>query len=186
MRKISRVMRIDTDALQEACDQIDLLEYAEQQFDFRKQGNDSYFTHCPLHVDNTPSLCITPSKNLFHCFSCNCGGNILNWLMTFEKLTYPEAVQKVSELSHKDINSFKTCDAMKFYKDIRDVVKLHNPVSNAEREYMDINRDYDQIYSDEVPEEWIKEGINKEELKKYDIRIDKRANRIIYPVLDSQ
>ena len=89
----------DSEALSEICSTIDLLGYAEKTFDFEKRGSDSFATHCPLHIDKTASLFITPSKNMFHCFSCGVGGNILNWLMIFEDMPFNKAVDKVGELS---------------------------------------------------------------------------------------
>ena len=45
----------DSEALNEICNQIDLYEYASENYDFEKRGLDSYATHCPLHVDKTAS-----------------------------------------------------------------------------------------------------------------------------------
>lgn len=177
--------KIDSDALQEMCDSINLLEYAQQTMDFKKIGEDSWFTHCPRHVDKTPSLAISPRKNMFHCFSCNCGGNILNWLMIFEKLSFPEALNKISKLSGMDINSLKTCEALAFYKELRNLYTTQNE-QNFSRKNLDIQKDYFDKYSHELPDEWIDEGITKQELEKYEILIDKSSNRIVYPVYDDQ
>ena len=52
----------DSEALNEICNQIDLYEYASENYDFEKRGLDSYATHCPLHVDKTASLFIALLK----------------------------------------------------------------------------------------------------------------------------
>ncbi|MBD2816758.1 hypothetical protein ID850_18980, partial [Xenorhabdus sp. Flor] len=36
---------------------------------------------CPFHQEKTPSMVITPSKNLYHCFGCEAGGSVLDWVM---------------------------------------------------------------------------------------------------------
>ena len=109
----------DTEALNELCMQIDLLDYASQTMDFEKRGLDSYATHCPRHLDKTASLFITPSKNIFHCFSCKCGGNFLNWLMTFENMTFNDAIDKVSKMSGVEVVNLKQCDSLKIFKSIK-------------------------------------------------------------------
>ena len=62
-------MTYDDDMLQEINESVDLYEYVGQSIDLEKRG-EHYFGHCPLHIDKTPSLCITPSKNMYYCFSC--------------------------------------------------------------------------------------------------------------------
>ena len=96
------VEKYDSDALYEMCSRIDLLEYASKTMDFEKRGSGSYATNCVLHRDDTPSLFITPELNQFYCQSCHVGGGILKWLMTFENLSFDEAVKKVSNLAGVD------------------------------------------------------------------------------------
>jgi DNA primase len=45
-----------------------------------KQGKD-YACRCPFHDDATPSLIVTPTKNLYHCFGCNAAGGPIDWVM---------------------------------------------------------------------------------------------------------
>lgn len=175
--------KYDNEILLDLCSKIDLLEYASNSMDFDARG-DSFATHCPLHIDKTPSLSITPSKNLFHCFSCGVGGNIINWMMTFEKLSFDEAVNKVSQLTGSDIKKLKQCDALAFYK------SLKRTLEDETGSHKEINRkilDKSSIgeFKDEPPEEWIKEGIDPAIMKKYQIRIDDNSNRIVYPVYDA-
>lgn len=169
----------DSEALIELCSKVDLLDYASQSLDFKGRG-DSYAAHCPLHTDKTASLAITPSKNLFHCFSCGCGGNIINWLMTFEKMSFNQAVNKIETLTGIDMGKLKQCSALAVYKKIyRSSVTdetVHNRVILPDSEI--------DKYLDETPEEWVSEGIDPSVMKKYNVRIDDKYNRIVYPVYD--
>lgn len=171
----------DNEALMELCSKIDLFDYASKSMEFEGRG-DSYAAHCPRHIDKTPSLVITPSKNLFHCFSCGCGGNILNWLMTFEHMSFNNAVEKVGSLAGVDIKNFKQCSALKVYKNISRLYK-NDKKECVNRTILDATEI--EKYSDETPIEWEEEGINPKIMKKYNIRIDHNANRIVYPVYDS-
>ena len=109
----------DSEALKEMCNLIDLLEYASQSVDFTKRGRDTYAAHCPLHVDKTPSLFITPSKNAFYCQSCHQGGNLLTWLVKMEHLSFKEAAEKLCQLSGKDISEMKVCESLRYYKSLK-------------------------------------------------------------------
>ncbi|CAG76300.1 DnaG primase-like protein [Pectobacterium atrosepticum SCRI1043] len=50
---------------------------------------------CPFHQENTPSCVISPDKNLYHCFGCDAGGSVLDWVMKTEGLSLPHAVDKL-------------------------------------------------------------------------------------------
>lgn len=173
----------DSEALNEICNQINLFEYASERYDFEKRGVGSYATHCPLHTDKTASLFITPSKNMFHCFSCGSGGNILNWLMIYEKLSFNEAVEKVGKLSGVDIKNLKQCESLKIFKSIRRMLSC-NQEKTADRCFLPESEI--EKFSDEVPQEWIDEGITPEAMKVFNVRIDDDSNRIVYPVYDKE
>lgn len=171
----------DSEALKEMCDQIDLLEYAKQSVDFTRRGRDTYAAHCPLHVDKTPSLFITPSRNAFYCQSCHQGGNILTWLIKMEHLSFKEAAEKICQLSGKDISKMQICESLRYYKSLKRMKEDEEPKI--------IKRDIlpeqsIEKYSDEIPQEWLDEGISVDIMKKFQIRIDRSANRIVYPVRD--
>ena len=173
----------DSEALNEICNQIDLLEYASENLDFEKRGTDSFAAHCPLHTDNTSSLFITPSKNKFHCFSCGVGGNVINWMMSFENMSFNDAVEKVGKLAGVDIKNLKQCNALKIYKTIRRLSTENNKEEVTQNRVIldesEINK-----FSEDIPTEWVDEGISEESMKVFNIRIDDKANRIVYPVYD--
>ncbi|HGD7401405.1 TPA: CHC2 zinc finger domain-containing protein, partial [Escherichia coli] len=59
-----------------------------------KKGKD-FTTLCPFHDEKTPSCVISPEKNLYHCFGCNAGRSVLNWVMQTEKLSLRKAVERL-------------------------------------------------------------------------------------------
>lgn len=57
-----------------------------------KEGKD-YVCHCPFHDDKTPSLKITPATNLWHCFGCDSGGSVIDWVMKSHGISFRHAVE---------------------------------------------------------------------------------------------
>ncbi|HVT70578.1 MAG TPA: DNA primase, partial [Trebonia sp.] len=51
---------------------------------------------CPFHEERTPSFNVTPGKELYHCFSCGEGGDVIKFLMRMESLTFGEAVERLA------------------------------------------------------------------------------------------
>jgi len=175
--------KYDPKELIELCNKVDLLEYASKELDFKPRGSDSFSCSCPKHVDVTPSLFITPSKNLYHCMSCGIGGNILNWMMDFEKLTFNDAVAKLTRIAGVDLNQLKQCETVSIFKAVNRLYEPNKKVNEIQREILPESAI--ECFKDEAPEEWIKEGIDPLVMKKYNIRIDEKSNRIVYPVYDS-
>lgn len=57
-----------------------------------KQGKD-LAGRCPFHRDDTPSLVVTPGKNLYHCFGCNAAGGPIDWVMKLDGVSFRHAVE---------------------------------------------------------------------------------------------
>jgi len=52
---------------------------------------------CPFHNEKTPSFTVNTEKQFYHCFGCHKGGNVINFIMEIEKMTYPEACQFLAD-----------------------------------------------------------------------------------------
>jgi DNA primase len=63
---------------------------------------------CPFHADTKPSFTVSPDRGIFHCFGCGAGGNIISFVMQYNRLSFPEAVAELARrygisLSIKDL-----------------------------------------------------------------------------------
>ena len=164
-------------------DQVDLLEYASHTVDFVKHSGATHYAVCPFHCEKTASLAVQSDDNFFHCFGCGRSGNIYTWIQLTEHLTFDQAVQKVANITNSDINDYVESESMSFYKLLN---RLNNKKRTmVERTILNIDTDYNQKYKNEIPQEWLDEGISAETMKKYEIRIDSYSNRIVYPVRDA-
>src|SRR4030081_763755 len=81
-------------ALDELKQQIPLLDYLQAQ-DWQ-QGRPIGFGRllglCPLHADHKPSFLVDPNKNLFYCYGCRRGGDIIRFVELYHQVKFPEAV----------------------------------------------------------------------------------------------
>jgi DNA primase len=53
---------------------------------------------CPFHGEKTPSFTVSPSKGFYHCFGCSVHGNAIDFLMTYDNLEFPQAVEALAEM----------------------------------------------------------------------------------------
>lgn len=176
------MIKYDQTWLNNLCSQVDLLDYASQQFEFRRSGSDSYAAKCNKHGDDDPSLVITPSKNMWYCFGCKRGGNIINWLMVYEGLSFQKAVEKIASIVGEDIPDFKNSPTLSLFK----AVSTKPKEKHVEHKILPATylRRF-KIPKAGEPHEWIDEGISAEAIKYFGVRIDDKSNRIIYPVYDN-
>jgi DNA primase len=64
------------------------------------------FARCPFHrPDNTPSLAVTESKGLFYCFGCSVGGDVIGFVMRYDRVSFPEAVRRLAERAQITLSS---------------------------------------------------------------------------------
>uniref|UniRef100_UPI0036D7C065 CHC2 zinc finger domain-containing protein n=1 Tax=Photorhabdus sp. RM322S TaxID=3342825 RepID=UPI0036D7C065 len=87
--------RIPETELQHLKAAVSLVAVVEQQGrQLFKRGKD-YVLLCPFHQEKTPSMVLSPEKNLYHCFGCNSGGSVLDWVMKTESLSLRHAVERL-------------------------------------------------------------------------------------------
>ncbi|MCD6413720.1 MAG: DNA primase [Elusimicrobia bacterium] len=74
----------------------DIVSVVEQYIPLKKAGV-NFTALCPFHSEKTPSFYVSPQKQIYHCFGCNAGGNVFNFVMEMEKVPFPEAVKMLAE-----------------------------------------------------------------------------------------
>lgn len=62
-----------------------------------KQTGQNYVGLCPFHNEKTPSFSVNPERQFYHCFGCQSGGNVINFVMETEHLSFPEAITKLAQ-----------------------------------------------------------------------------------------
>ena len=85
--------RFTEDSKQRVRDATDLVELAGSYTELRRAGNDRMVGLCPLHDERTPSFTVSPSKQLFKCFGCDAGGDVLSLVQLKEGLDFPGALE---------------------------------------------------------------------------------------------
>jgi CHC2 zinc finger len=72
---------------------VDIVQIISDDTDLRRMGRDSH-GRCPLHGgDNPTALSVSPESGLWHCFTCDDGGDIFQWIMLTKDVDFPEAVK---------------------------------------------------------------------------------------------
>lgn len=88
--------------LEDILSRIDPLDVVSEYIELKKSGK-NYMALCPFHPDNTPSFSFDPERGLFHCFGCGKSGNLIQFIMEIEGVTFIDALKKLAQKAGIDI-----------------------------------------------------------------------------------
>ena len=88
--------RYSDELIEEVRSANDIVDVISGYVKLQKKGS-NYFGLCPFHNEKSASFSVSPGKQMYYCFGCGAGGNVLTFLMEYENLTFPEAMQTLAE-----------------------------------------------------------------------------------------
>ncbi|WP_026287647.1 DNA primase [Thioalkalivibrio sp. ALJ24] len=88
--------RIPQAFIDELLERTDIVEVVRRRVSLKKAGSE-YAACCPFHGEKTPSFYVSPQKQFYHCFGCGVHGTAIGFLMDYENLSFPEAVEQLAE-----------------------------------------------------------------------------------------
>jgi DNA primase len=104
-----------------------------------KKAGRNYLGLCPFHAERTPSFTVSPDKNMFYCFGCKAGGDVVSFVSKVEGLTYFEALQQLAkeagiELDHvkKGPDLSRDYELVEF---VQDIFRDHFKKTSSAQEY---------------------------------------------------
>tara|TARA_R100000005_G_scaffold91531_1_gene63943 strand:- start:2928 stop:4775 length:1848 start_codon:yes stop_codon:yes gene_type:complete len=87
--------RIPQKFLDDLLDRVDIVEVIDRRVKLKKTGK-NYSARCPFHEEKTPSFSVNPDKQFYYCFGCGAGGNALGFVMDYENVDFPQAVETLA------------------------------------------------------------------------------------------
>ena len=103
------------DNINEIRNSIDIVDVISKYVPLVARGK-NYFGVCPFHDDHSPSMSVSKDKQIYKCFSCGATGNVFNFVMDYENVSFPEALKILSDITgisimgvnvksgHKEVN----------------------------------------------------------------------------------
>ncbi|MFQ5488299.1 MAG: DNA primase [Gammaproteobacteria bacterium] len=87
--------RIPQQFIDDLISRIDIVEVVDARVPLRKAGRD-YVARCPFHDEKTPSFTVSQEKQFYHCFGCGAHGTAIGFLMEYDHMDFPEAVEDLA------------------------------------------------------------------------------------------
>lgn len=110
--------RIPREFIQQLLTRVDIVDFIDGRVPLRKKSNNNYFACCPFHAEKSASFSVSQHKQFYYCFGCGAHGNAIDFLMQYDKLSFPEAIETLSKLTGMEIP--------------REITTLRKPQVNAD------------------------------------------------------
>jgi DNA primase len=95
-------MRYDPDTIERIKEASDIVDVVGRHVELKRSGS-SFKGLCPFHQEKTPSFMVNPGRQIFHCFGCDTGGDVIRFLMLFEGLPFTDALKKLAVQAGVDL-----------------------------------------------------------------------------------
>lgn len=206
------MVRYSDDIIEEIISRNDIVDVISQYVTLKRSGR-NFLGLCPFHKEKTPSFSVSPDKQIFHCFGCGVGGNVVHFVSKIENLNFKESLEMLADkagmalpTSNVEVDSKKQQLKEKVYKINEEVANfyhetLYMPIAKPAQEYVKKrkldNKTLKKFKIGYAPNgnnlyKFLKEkGFEEEEIlastlvKKYNNGyVDTFRNRLMFPIMD--
>lgn len=166
-------MKLDTEIINEIRNNVDIVEIISNYLPLTSKGK-NYFGVCPFHDDHSPSMSVSPEKQIYTCFSCGATGNVFKFLQDYENITFLEALKKCADIAGIDLD-----------------IKDSKPKNNKNQELYDIYDLAHKVYQNNINTEYGKKAIeylknrklDDDTIKNFEIGLSLNKNDLITNLL---
>ena len=193
----------------------DVVDVISQYVHLTRKGR-NYFGLCPFHNEKSPSFSVSPDKQIFHCFGCGVGGNVITFVSQIEGLNFVETVQMLAERANIQLPTLQNNGDTqreilkdKVYKVNEFTAEyyhqnLYKPQAKMAQEYVKKRQLTNETLKsfrigfsgkfDELYQELKKQGFQEQEILESGLvnknergqYIDRYRNRLMFPICDAR
>ncbi|MBY0540706.1 MAG: DNA primase [Campylobacterales bacterium] len=144
---------IKKESIENLKNHLDVVDVVSQFLELKKSGA-NFKACCPFHGETTPSFVVSPAKQIYHCFGCGAGGDSIKFVMEYEKLSYPETIEKLASMYNFNLDYENTDEKKQDTKILEEVNKYYQKLF---------------VYNENVKEYILKRGISEFSIEKFEI-----------------
>lgn len=144
---------IKKESIENLKNHLDVVDVVSQFLELKKSGA-NFKACCPFHGETTPSFVVSPAKQIYHCFGCGAGGDSIKFVMEYEKLSYPETIEKLASMYNFNLDYENTDEKKQDTKILEEVNKYYQKLF---------------VYNENVKEYIFKRGISEFSIEKFEI-----------------
>ena len=128
-------MYYSDEIVEEIREKNDIVDVIGSLVGLKRSGN-SYTCCCPFHNEKTPYFHVSRTKQIFHCFGCGAGGNVITFLMQYENFTFPEALKYLADRAGVSLPEIEQTPEQKKQESRKEVLREINRSAAAYFHYL--------------------------------------------------
>lgn len=150
----------------------DIVDVISGYIKLKKNGS-SYVGLCPFHTEKSPSFSVSGSRQLYHCFGCGAGGNVVTFVMEYEKFTFPEAVKLLADRVNMELPEVEYNEQERRERGIRDKLLEINKLA-ATYYYKQLRTEHGKLGLDYLK----KRGLSDETIQRFGLGYSAQGSSI--------
>lgn len=124
--------RIPQQFIDQLLDRVDIVELIDSRIALRKSGR-NFMACCPFHDEKSPSFSVQPEKQFYYCFGCGAGGNALGFLMDYDRMEFPAAIDYLAAKCGMEVPREQESEQQRIRKEHKQ--DLYSELAKADRFY---------------------------------------------------
>ncbi len=124
---MDKLARYSEEFIEELKNSVDMVDLVSDYLELKRSG-DRYKGLCPFHSEKTPSFFVNPDNNFYHCFGCGAGGDVINFLMEIENITFNESIKLLADRTGMELPDLNEHQRQR-YKERESIFALNNLVA---------------------------------------------------------
>jgi DNA primase len=133
---------IPREFIQQLLNRIDIVDFIDTRIPLRKKSGNNFFACCPFHNEKSASFSVSHSKQFYHCFGCGAHGNAIDFIMQFDHLSFPEAIENLAkqiglEVPHSSKPAEKSASHVALYELLNDIALCYQKALREESRAID-------------------------------------------------
>lgn len=89
--------QIPREFIRQLLDRVEIVDLIDGRLPLKKKSGSNYFACCPFHAEKSASFSVSQSKQFYYCFGCGAHGNAIDFLMQYDRLEFPEAIENLAK-----------------------------------------------------------------------------------------
>ncbi len=122
--RVDKLARYSEEFIEELKNSVDMVDLVSDYLELKRSG-DRYKGLCPFHSEKTPSFFVNPDNNFYHCFGCGAGGDVINFLMEIENITFNESIKLLADRTGMELPDLNEHQRQR-YKERESIFALNN------------------------------------------------------------
>ena len=94
---------IPRDFIDQLLNRTDVVDLIDQRVTLRKKTGSNFFACCPFHNEKSPSFSVSQTKQFYYCFGCGAHGNAIDFLIQYDRLSFPEAIETLARQAGMEV-----------------------------------------------------------------------------------